>query len=1154
MRIRAFVSFLTLLASSAWLHGQIAVGGKKFEKSLTEVGTKGEWVLYEKGAPQNEGTRRWLTKRVLVELQPGKAAAELKKVAGVVKAETRGSFAVVEFAGAADVALMGAEKLRTVAGVRKAEPLLARQLFRRLLPNDPLFAHSSSNAGYQWHLRNTGQNGGEPGIDVNVVSAWDNHKGSGIRIGIVDDGLEVTHPDLAANVDLINDYDFNGLDDDPSPGTDDFHGTACAGVAAARGNNGIGITGVAPEATLVGMKLIAAPTTDADEADAFAFKKDIVHIKSNSWGPYDGAYGTGGPGPLSLAAMQDAVTNGRGGKGTVFLWAAGNGNGSGDDSNYDGWANSPHAIAVSAINEKGRASWYSEPGANILVCAPSNGGKQGITTTDRVGAGGYNEEGGTVEYPDFTDTDYTNTFGGTSSATPAVAGVVALMLQANPNLTYRDVQEILVRTSWQNDEFDGGWVTNGAGFHFNERYGAGLVDAQAATAMAQTWTTVAPLQTRTLTQTGLAQLIPDADREGISRIFTVPAVDNLRVEHVTVKVKATHPYAGNLEWHLTSPSGVTVRLARSRFNDTAANLDWTFMTTHFWGERSEGAWKLTVADQMVDYTGTLDDVEITFHGTSTGSALPLPVITSNWIVVGREGLDLKYQITASNFATSFDAGSYFLLGGLPAGLSVNTTTGLISGTPIQTGTFQGYLDATNATGTTSSLAYFLILAAAPSLSHAVEQPVSTKIVPFGFGDPFNQSMVTHDGVDAIETASVEHEEHSGIEFTVNGPAKLEFQWKVSSEKNYDYLVLTVDGYVKDYITGEVDWVPSTTYLGDGVHNVDIYYIKDQEVVKGQDRGWIDEIVITPTTAVPAVTTENVQAYQGVYFRHQLEATNAPASWSAEDLPPGVTLHAPTGLLYGSVATVGSHPVIIHATNTFGAGTKTITLNIGTVSQGLADVLDAPSQTFTTSGDLPWVPQNLYASDGMDAARSGAVDNEQQSVMTTQVTGPRKVVFHWGVSSEADYDYLRFYINDVEKDAISGEVGWTRKEFLVPAGTHTLKWSYIKDEFTAAGLDSGFVDRFGTFQDNDGDGVYADTEAWFGTSDSDAGSMPRPALNRDNSTTLQFPSVAGNDYLIEYSDDLKTWKAVMVNGTGASTTWTDLNAVNKTRRFYRVVIP
>jgi subtilisin family serine protease len=1152
MRMRVLI-LLGLLSGSAVLQGQIAIGGKRFERSPAETSAKGEWVLYEKGAPQNDGTRRWLTRRVLVELQTGRAATALGAVAGVVKTTAHGKYAVVEFAGKADAALTGAEKLKTVPGVRSAEPMLARQLFRRLVPDDPFFAHNTANPGYQWHLRNTGQNGATAGIDVNVVTAWDSYKGTGVRIGIVDDGLEVAHPDLAANVDLLNDRDFNDLDDDPSPGMSDFHGTACAGVAAARGNNGLGVSGVAPEAALVGLRLIAEPTTDADEADAFAFKQDIIHIKSNSWGPFDNAYGIGGPGPLSLAAMADAVTNGRSGKGTIFLWAAGNGNQSGDDSNYDGWANSPHAIAVSAINDKGRASWYSEPGTNILVCAPSNGGKQGITTTDRTGTSGYNKECGTVEYPDFADTDYTNTFGGTSSATPAVAGVVALMLQANPNLTYRDVQEILVRTAVKNDEFNGGWVTNGGGFHFNERYGAGLVNAQAATSMAATWTNVAPLQTRVLTQASLAQAIPDADENGAARTFTVPAVDNLRLEHVTVKVKATHPYAGNLEWRLTSPSGVQVRLARARFSDTAANLDWTFMTTHFWGERSEGDWKLEVFDRMIDHSGTLDEVTLTIHGTPTAPALPPPAITSNWIIVGREGWELKHQITASNFPTSFGAGTYFP-GGLPAGLSLNSTTGIITGTPTQTGLFQGYQSATNATRTTEEFAYYLILAADTLLSTAVEQPSATKIIPFGFGNPFSQAVITHDGVDAIETAVVAHEEYSGIEFTVNGPAKLEFQWKVSSEKNYDYLVLAVDGYVRDYITGETDWTTSTTYLGDGPHNVDIYYIKDQEVVKGQDKGWIDEIVITPTTALPDITTQTIQAYQGVYFRHQLKATNAPFGFSADNLPAGLTLHTAAGLIYGSVAAAGSYSVTIHATNSFGTGTETITLNVGSVTQGLADALDAPLQTIATTGDLAWTPQQLYSSDGEDAARSGPINNLQQSIMTTEVTGPCKVAFYWGVSSEKDFDFLRFYIDDVEKDAISGEVGWTRKGFLVSTGAHILKWAYIKDDFTASGLDSGFVDRFAIHHDNDGDGIHSDLETWFGTSDSDPNSQPQTILNRAASTTLQFSSLSGNDYRIEYSENLIDWTPVIVTATGSTTTWTDLNAVNKTRRFYRVVIP
>jgi hypothetical protein len=293
----------------------------------------------------------------------------------------------------------------------------------------------------------------------------------------------------------------------------------------------------------------------------------------------------------------------------------------------------------------------------------------------------------------------------------------------------------------------------------------------------------------------------------------------------------------------------------------------------------------------------------------------------------------------------------------------------------------------------------------------------------------------------------------------------------------------------------------------------------------------------------------------VYFRQSLEATNAPASYTADNLPAGLTLHAGTGLVYGSVGTIGTYPVTIHATNTLGTTTKTITINVGTVAEGLAEAIDAPTQNVTSSGDLSWTPQWLYSHDGTDAARSGAIGDLQQSVMTTQVVGPCKVTFYWGISSEPDYDFLRFYIDDVEHDAISGEVGWTRKGFIIPAGLHTLKWAYIKDDYTRSGLDSGFVDQFEIHFDNDGDGIYSDTESWFGTSDNNAGDFPRTTVTHTaSSTAIEFPSIAGKDYLIEYSDDLKTWKSVIVTATGNTTTWTDCNAASKSHRFYRVEIP
>ncbi|MFM9159887.1 MAG: S8 family serine peptidase, partial [Dolichospermum sp.] len=131
--------------------------------------------------------------------------------------------------------------------------------------------------------------------------------------------------------------------------------------------------------------------------------------------------------------------------------AGGNGRGSLDNSNYDGYANSRYVIAVAAHrnNSNGVFSGYSEPGANLLVTAPSNGGTLGVVTTDLMGADGYNG---------LTDQNYTNAFGGTSSATPLVSGVIALMLQANPNLTWRDVQHILVRSAEKNDPTNTDWT------------------------------------------------------------------------------------------------------------------------------------------------------------------------------------------------------------------------------------------------------------------------------------------------------------------------------------------------------------------------------------------------------------------------------------------------------------------------------------------------------------------------------------------------------------------------------------------------------------------------------------------------------------------------------------------------------------------------
>jgi hypothetical protein len=318
---------------------------------------------------------------------------------------------------------------------------------------------------------------------------------------------------------------------------------------------------------------------------------------------------------------------------------------------------------------------------------------------------------------------------------------------------------------------------------------------------------------------------------------------------------------------------------------------------------------------------------------------------------------------------------------------------------------------------------------------------------------------------------------------------------------------------------------------------------------------VDEVVITPITGVPVIRAEVIRASLGGYFTHALEAENAPSTFAADALPSGLFLHPGTGVFYGSVAIPGAYPVTVHASNSFGTGTATITIQVGSVEQGLAEAIDAPDRMITSDGNQAWVPQQAYTSDGKDAARSGSIEDLQQSTMATQIVGPCKVTFYWGVSSEKDCDIFRFSIDGTEMDAISGEVGWTRKAFLVPSGTHTLTWTYQKDQFVAGGLDAAFLDQFALHLDQDGDGIYSDEEEWFGTSETDPSDFPRTDIEYGPaSVQVRFGSVSGKDYRIEYSDDLKKWAALIVTANGSTTSWTDLNVRNKSRRFYRVVIP
>lgn len=506
---------------------------------------------------------------------------------------------------------------------------------------DPLFAD-------QWHLLNTGQQGAsgvaaKPGEDINVQPAWNSGiKGAGVRVAVVDDGLEVGHEDLASNV-AANGQSYNyvtGSSDPTNDPTDTAsgHGTAVAGIVAARDQNGLGGSGVAPRATLVGYNLLQS-SLNTNEADAMTRNAASVSVSSNSWGAADGTGELTASSTLWQSAINTGLTTGRGGKGTVYTWAAGNGRAGdtacpawlcSDDSNYDGRANYRGVMAVGAVNDQGLQSSYSESGANLWVAAP--GGEfcstHAITTTDRTGAVGSNTAA-TANASDYLDQNYTKCMNGTSSATPVVSGVVALMLAANPNLGWRDVRIILAQTARKNDATDAGWgVTGGTSvYHFNHKYGFGVVDANAAVTAANAWTNVGPELTHTTTLSSPNAVIIDPTAAvpapaPTTNVIAVPATTGISsIEWVEVAFTATDPFTGDLDIALTSPSGMVSQLAVGHMCAgtqgacTTSYTGWVFGSAAHLGENPTGNWTLTVKDVSAGGgNGTFTSWQLKFYG------------------------------------------------------------------------------------------------------------------------------------------------------------------------------------------------------------------------------------------------------------------------------------------------------------------------------------------------------------------------------------------------------------------------------------------------------------------------------------------------------------------------------------------------------------
>lgn len=528
-----------------------------------------------------------------------------------------------------------ADRISTLSNFQSLAPTIEIPVETRLIPNDPLFQA-------QWYLNNTGQTSGTPGADLNVTGVWDTYNGSGVTIAVVDDGVDIQHQDLIGNIVQAASLDLvGGNGTDPSPSTSTFvnatHGTAVAGVIGAVGNNAQGITGTAFGAGIAGIRLIQGQNgfnfvSATNTATALTHALSTISVSNNSWGPR----GNGDIAvlPLQVAtAMNTGTTTGRNGNGIIYVWAAGNDGASDDYVNYDPYASSRHVIAVGAVDDSAVHSVYSERGASLLVSAYS--APSAIMTLDLRDDFGLNADPPTTpaNSPDpdqerfngvLLNRNYTRRLAAdTSTAAAQVSGVAALMLQANPALSYRDVMEILIDTARRADPGDIEWTQNGAGRWINYKYGFGVVDAQAAVnaAVARIGQTArAPLVNENTPTVQVSTLIPDLNSSGVTA--SVDATSALSLEHVELVLTATHQRRGDLRITLTSPDGTQSVMAEQRTVTTGANYQqYTFTTPRFWGEESIGTWTVRVQDLLNGVTGTFSNFQLRFYGTELPLAL-----------------------------------------------------------------------------------------------------------------------------------------------------------------------------------------------------------------------------------------------------------------------------------------------------------------------------------------------------------------------------------------------------------------------------------------------------------------------------------------------------------------------------------------------------
>ena len=533
-----------------------------------------------------------------------------------------GSFALGAEAQAAAITVI--TKAAVIGGTAPQTAL--KQLWTNSdLPIDNLFAQ-------QWHLNNTGQYGGVRGVDIDVLPVWaQGITGKGVSIGVFDTACDVRHTDLDGNVDLSKIITgamvADGAFVDPTKITSvDQHSTSVSGIISGE-RDGSGVVGVAYNSKFTPVDILGQTSGNYTwEAVRQEYRFDVAN---NSWG-FTNAFGLNaldaGVQYWVTGGFKIAADSGRNGLGTIVTLAAGNYRQSGQTTETNGATVDRHAIEVGACDNTGMVSYYSNPGASLLLVAPSSGSAVGITTDDVTGALGYSA------------TNYTSGFGGTSAATPEISGVAALMLQTNAMLGWRDVQDILALTArhvgtainngksgYEADTWSFNHATNvnGGGLHFSNDYGFGLVDAAAAVRLAQSWglvhngaqTSANEVAASVSYSSATALDVGHGRTTTLSFNFTThESVESMVLDLTNLKFDRS----ADLSVTLTSATGTVSQLLSNNGGAQSLTITsgWELMSREFLGEDAYGTWKVTISSSNGADIGTLSQAKLTAYGSN----------------------------------------------------------------------------------------------------------------------------------------------------------------------------------------------------------------------------------------------------------------------------------------------------------------------------------------------------------------------------------------------------------------------------------------------------------------------------------------------------------------------------------------------------------